>query len=294
MPLRGLFEPSEKQQSDEICIGGQLRGQRVLVPLLTDDTARVSDQIQVGVAIAGSTGGSIRIEDPIPGDEPTHRTFIPEINSSVEGPLNWARDRIAMRERRRIDGILAARRTERRVSEHVRRDEVDTLLLPPARGNGPLGSRRLRRLASTVNCNVVWINGDRGFDQFASILLPIANGPHSGLATDVAAAIAEQVDAHVDVLHVNSPDDENDAVAQQLVENAIERTGLDERANPWVLEEHDPVSAIVEQSQYYGLTVVGAPTASRLKQFAYGSTSRSIRDRADNMIIAARTATTNR
>lgn len=290
MQLRGLFEGGENHQSEDIRIGGELRGQRVLVPLLSDDASRIADQIHVGVAIATATSGSVRIEDPLSNVEPIHRTFNPEENPSVEGPLTWARDRIAMRNPHRMDGILGARRTERRVSEHVRRDEVDTLLLPRSTGNGPLGSRRLRRLARAVDCNVVWINGNRGYDEFASILLPIANGPHSGLATDVAAAIAEQVDAYVDVLHVLPPDEDNERVARQLVENAIERTGLRERANPWVLEANDPIDSIVEQSQYYGLTVVGAPTVSRLKQFVYGSTSRSISNRADNMVIAARSA----
>ena len=291
MSLRSLLRSTDRG-AGEIHIGGELVGERVLVPLVADEATQIVDQIKVGVAIATASNGSVRIEEPQTTDDRRYRTISPAAEPEATANLvQWGLDRMAP-DQGRVEGILAARSIERRVREHVRHDEVDTLVLPRTSGDGPLGFRRLRRLANRSNCNVVWINGKSGYREFASILLPIAEGPHSGLATDVAGAIAETVDAYVDILHVipPDPDDETSLAAQERVDTAANRMELGERATPWVLEADDPVATIVEQSNYYGLTVVGAPTAGRLKQFVYGSASRSIRSAAENMVIATRTA----
>ena len=295
MSLRTLLRSSESERG-QIHIGGRLDGHRVVVPLLAGEPAGIVDQIRVGVAIASARGGSVRVEDPVANAETAYRTITPNAEpESVSLLLEWALDR-GNEPGDRVDGILAARRTERRVHEQVRRDEADTLILPRSTGSGTLGRRRLRRIAHRAPCNVIWINGEPGFREFASILLPIADGPHSGLATDVAGAIAQNVDAYVDILHV-VPTEAEEAVkvaADEQLDAAKSRIDLGDQANPWILQSDNPAETIAEQSNYYGLTVIGAPTAGRLRQLVYGSTSQSIRSAAQNMVIATRTPETLR
>lgn len=297
MPLRALLQSQGVEQGEGKRVGGELIGERILVPLVAAERSPIVDQINVGMAIATATGGSIRIEAPITDDAPGHRTITPTANIDLtEVPIEWALERAHQGDSGRVDGILAARRIERQVRERVRHEEADTLILPRPTDDSPLSHRRLRRLAAEASCSVIWVNGEPGYREFASILLPIADGPHSGLATDVAGAIAKNVDAYVDILHVLAPEAsvDSEARAERRLETALERIDIGDRANPWILREDDPVGAIVEQSRYYGLTVVGAPSSGRLKQFVYGSTSRTIRNQSDNMVIAARNPAINR
>lgn len=296
MPLGGLLRSSAGDHAGEVQIGGRLTGKRVFVPLLADTPDRTVDQVRVGLAIGAAADGSVRIEDPSTSDSSAHRIVSPAtFESDEQAPLEWAKDRTRAGDDR-VRGILDARRTERRLRDQVRREEADVSVLPRASDAGSLGRRRLRRLAARAPCDVVWINGDGSYQSFASILLPIAEGPHSGVAADVAAAVAERVDAHVDILHVLNPDGDARARdrAERRIATANDIMGIPERTSPWILESPDPVGTIVEQSTYYGLTVIGAPTAGRLKRWMYGSRSHSISDGANNMVIAAKAGTSNR
>lgn len=292
MAFGSFLAGSDSRPGQMVHIGGRLTGERALVPLLTVDEASVCDQVEFAITLARATGGSLRVMDSIDPDADADRTISSTADrEETEALLSWAIGRQDARQPDTSGGVLAARRAERRVREHVQTGTYDTLILPGGRGDGPLSRRRLERLARRAPCNVVSVNGEAGFRNFASLLLPIANGPHSGLATDVAAAMAEQLEAYVDILHVLPPDasEEERRAAEERTEVAVERIGRPETANPWLLESKDPARTIVEQSAYYGLTVIGAPTAGLLHRFVYGSTSRSIRDRAESVVLAART-----
>jgi nucleotide-binding universal stress UspA family protein len=123
-----------------------------------------------------------------------------------------------------------------------------------------------------------------------SILLPVAGGPHSGLATDVARQIAAECEAWVDVLHVVP----ETATARQrqrgrgYLETARQRLTRPEQTTTRLLEADDVADAIVEQSAYYELTVIGAPTTGRLRRFIFGSTNRRIRGSARSVVLSAR------
>ena len=286
MPLGSLLARTHHPNTHGVRIGGRLQGKRLCVPVLSADEEVVRDHVLVATTLIEATQGEVHLLDPI--EEETRLISMPADRDSLEEAIVWATEGVTSRST--SQGVLGARRVDLRLRNYLTEGSFDTLVLPGG-DETMLSGSRLRRLAKQAPCNVITVNGKPGFREFASILLPIANGPHSGLATDVAGTIAREIGAWVDILHVISPDanDRERRAATERTETAAERIDLPERASTWVLEESDTAEAIVDQSAYYGLTVIGAPTAGPLHRFVYGSTSQSIRHAADSVVIAART-----
>ena len=97
-------------------------------------------------------------------------------------------------------------------------------------------------------------------------------------------------DAWVDILHIVPPraTDRRRERATECVDTIYDRIGRPDRTTTWVLEGESPADAIVEQSEYYGLTVLGAPTKGRLREFIAGSTSRTVRHGARSAVVSVR------
>lgn len=55
-----------------------------------------------------------------------------------------------------------------------------------------------------------------------------------------------------------------------------------------MLEADDVANVIIDQSEYYPLTVLGAPTKGRLRQFVFGSTAQDIRAGAQSAVLVGR------
>ncbi|WP_458210474.1 universal stress protein [Haladaptatus sp. NG-SE-30] len=150
----------------------------------------------------------------------------------------------------------------------------------------PIVPTVLERLTRNVECTVVLPTGAPLPETISSILVPVAGGPHSGTATDIAHAIARAHDAHIELFHVVTPTQTNpEQVADQYV--SPNRTRLDsfDNVDTWILEAEDAAEAIIDQSQYYDATVIGAPRTSRLRRFIFGSTAQSVQDHASNTVI---------
>jgi len=141
------------------------------------------------------------------------------------------------------------------------------------------------RISDRVHCDVVSVDRT-GDDRLSSILVPIADGAHSPLAVSVAGALGKGADAAVELFHVSDGDD-TDRV-DELFERANDRLPDDVDADTWHLERADVADAIVEQSAYYDVTVIGEPQKSRLKRFVLGSITDDVSDRADNTVLVCR------
>lgn len=77
-------------------------------------------------------------------------------------------------------------------------------------------------------------------------------------------------------------------IARGYLETAQQRIARPEKTTTRLLEADDVADAIVEQSAYYELTVIGAPTTGRLRRLIFGSTNRSIRGSARSVVLSAR------
>ena len=137
-------------------------------------------------------------------------------------------------------------------------------------------------------------------DRVSSVLVAVGPGPHSGATVDVAREIAAATDAWLELFHVVPSDaaladagpdggasgtavadgdsDASDyAVAgERLLDAAEDRLGGFERADRWLVEDRTAAGAVVEQSAYYDLVVVGAPTTGTVGRFVFGSTTDTV------------------
>ena len=138
--------------------------------------------------------------------------------------------------------------------------------------------------------DVLTVDGRGEADRIASILVPVAGGDHSQLAIESAVAVARANDAAVDLFHVIEADtEEARAEGRQLLEDVAAGIDPDERdrIDTWLYETPGAADAITEQSEYYDLTVMGAPTDSPLKRFVFGSTSKQVQREAASPVIVA-------
>lgn len=279
-------------RSESPHIAGQFDGAHVLVPLLDPRAPAVVDQIRVATTLARARGAALSVVDPadVSGDGP--KTFRAQAVDSDDELLEWALGRTGRSTPRSGGRFRYVHRLVRGVLDTVSAHDVDTLVLPRESSGGDVRRGVTERIAAHADCDTVTLSGRSGFEPVPSILLPVAGGPHSGLAADVAQCIAAESGAWIDVLHVvDGSSARGRERAAAYVEAAADRIAVPDRTSTWVLEADDAAEAIVEQSAYYGLTVLGAPTTGRLRRLVDPSTSESVGRNADSVVLSVRNNT---
>ncbi len=142
------------------------------------------------------------------------------------------------------------------------------------------------RLASETDVLTVDSRGE--IETIASLLVPVAGGQHSHLAAEAAHAIAVANDAAVDLFHVvESDSDEARERGQRVLDEMATELADPERVDTWLFEATNTAEAIIEQSTYYDLTVMGAPTVGPLERFVFGSLSKRVQRGADSPVVVA-------
>lgn len=154
-------------------------------------------------------------------------------------------------------------------------------------------------------------------NRISSILVAVGPGPHSGATVDLARRLADATDAWLELFHVvpsdaaveaveldatdgrdgsdgggNDGNGSNDgdtpdrvAAGEALLAAADDRLGDFERADRWLVEARGAADAIVEQSPYYDLVVVGAPTTGTVGRLVFGSTTDTVVDDAEVPVV---------
>ncbi|PSP94731.1 hypothetical protein BRC91_04580 [Halobacteriales archaeon QS_4_62_28] len=149
-----------------------------------------------------------------------------------------------------------------------------------------VGGNVTNRISDEVPCDIVTVERTRG-NRLASILVPVAGGPHSQLIVTVAGAIARSADAVVDLFHVVTPDARDDQ-SGALFETARKQLPADITVDTWRLERPDVSDAIIEQSDRYDLTILGEPDCGRLRRYLSGSVTDSVSTDASNTVLVSR------
>ncbi|MUW15060.1 universal stress protein [Halorubrum sp. CBA1125] len=157
-------------------------------------------------------------------------------------------------------------------------------------------------------------------DRVSSVLVAVGEGPHAGATVDVAREVADATDAWLELFHVvpseaaiaaetatdegrtdaddrgpaegggvrDSAGDDADggrSDGDRLLAAAEDRLGAFDRVDRWLVEDRTAADAIVEQSPYYDLVVVGAPTTGTVGRFVFGSTTDTVVDEAAVPVI---------
>lgn len=294
-PLSLPWVGGDGNTSEEIsCISGELKGNHILTPVLTPNESAIADQINVATTLARATGGTLHVTHPLSiADQPPMDFRYRVTDDTAHEPLDRVLDRIDETTAHGDGGVRYNQRLIKGILRTITTHDIDTLILPRDFPGGVLRREVTNQLAAHISCDVIVVNGRSGYDTVASILLPIAGGRHSGLAADVSRRIAQDCDAWVDILHVVEEDAsvQRRERAQEYVNTAYQRIARPETTSTWILTRDDIIETIIEQSKYYELLILGAPTTNRLAQFVYGSTNRSIRTNAWSVVLSARNNT---
>lgn len=162
------------------------------------------------------------------------------------------------------------------IADFVRQHDITTTVLDQAEKFGGPTDRH-------PDCHTVVGTGLEHFESPSSILVPVAKGPHSGLAVKIAAALARAHDAWLELLHV-VPADASDSVESDvrgLLDSYSHRV---DGASADCLVEHnnDVTGAIAKQASYHDLTVLGAPQKGRLRRWLFGSTTDTVCEDVQN------------
>lgn len=266
---------------------GRLETGRILLVPLSGPPTPVYSAI-AGALAAGSDSRAFTLtEADAEGGSLTE--IDPETIATGGGTPDWGEDGDGLQHQ---PSPAIGRSTPSHVVEAVRTHDID--LVAAQCGGGIESARQIRRplaerIAAAVPCDAVVVNGSTRVEQIASILLPIAGGPHSGVAADVAKMLSMQEDAWVDILTIDDGTIGNGPKGPRtLLNNATQRLAELESVDTWLIESDDVPSTIVEQSRYYDLTVLGAPAKGRLKQFIFGSTTHEIRTGIDSAALMVR------
>ena len=141
---------------------------------------------------------------------------------------------------------------------------------------------RTPKLARALSCDVVAVSNPGHARSHRSILAAVAGGPHSALGASVAGALARGGDGYVDVFHAHAPDAGG---LDSFLDRATAATFARNRTDTRTTATDDPADAIVSESPFYDLVVIGGPRKGRLRRFAFGSTAADIADRAETTVV---------
>lgn len=268
---------------------GGAAGTSVLLPLRD---GAVSDRaVATARAIARGTGGSVLVVNAVTVPEQTsldlpdrhlaaHRRETAAVVDAVETATGSCSA---------TGCVSVGHRPSTIVANATRAHDVGTTVLDGAWTTArlsPLSRTPAEKLRSQGSCPVVVPIGPPLPDQASSLLVPVAGGPHSPVATRIAGAVASAHDAWIELLHVVTSDapDRRDA-ADRYLAAARSRLVDTDCVDTWVLEADSVPAAIVEQSRYYEATVIGGPRRSRLRRFLFGSTARRIQRRVPGSLL---------
>lgn len=270
---------------------GDTRG-RVLVPVLGAD----GPGIEVATALASQRDAELRLVKPVTYTQWTPLRVLPEpdlrrhrealgtvtadlratADVPVEGTVRVGRD---------VPAVVTAAADEY--------DATAVVLDHPDRRRPGTSPLTVDRIAAGTDCDVVVVDGAPPVGEVSSVLLAVAGGPHTDLATAVASDVAAAEDAWVDVFHVvpTDADKRRRQRGRQVVSTVADRLADRDGVDEWLHEADDVVDALLEQSACYDVTVLGAPRKNHLQRFVAGSTVHDVRQDAPNAVITVRRAT---
>lgn len=180
--------------------------------------------------------------------------------------------------------------------EHILQDIADTYAIstlitedrPRSGIRSLLGFGGIDGAALKKGCDTIIVTRIEQVEAIDSIVVPIARGPHSGLAIDTGLAVARQNEASLELLHVHEAgDDDGRAMGEQVLDTGMGRVGNYENAERTLRESSEVSRAIVEYTHPFDLTVLGAPREGLLRQFVFGTIPDDVSAHADGTVLTA-------
>lgn len=261
----------------------------VLLPLLGGEVS--GPALETAQAIADGDDAELVILNAVTVPEQTPLTLPEHLQNQHRRATDHA---VATVNRRRptlsvTSGLHVGHRLWHVITDATERYDIDTTVLDPSlhdSGRIPFGRTPLEKILDRSGCSVVVPTSTDDHQPIRSMLVPVAGGPHSTVATEIAGAIANTHDAWVELLHVIPPDNPDHITdVDVLLSNHRAHLPTNDKVDTWALEAPSVADAIIEQTQYYDLTIIGAPRTPRLRRMLFGSTAQTVQTNASSDLI---------
>lgn len=227
-------------------------GELLVLDLVTDDVLSMTDTTPIGRKLLQT-----HVDD-------NHTADAHLITEETNTPLKTA---IKVAQQRNIQLVVLDEHTPDLFGEGLRGDAAD----------------RMRKQSS---CDVVSVTYSRSDPGISSVLVPVAEGKHSGLGVVVGGALAVGANAPVDLFYVSQEKDDAEVERiAELFETARERLPESVELDTWHLEASDVADAIINESSHYDVTVIGKPTQNRLREFVTGSITAAVTKESENAVL---------
>lgn len=280
---RHIVEERERQNSEAT----------VLVPVFDDTPPRVI--LDTAVAFGETELSELVLVKAVAVPEQTPLELTNEILDSHRRQLHTALGELPETERPVRGVVRVGHKPEQIITSAVEKHGVSTIVTEHPESSTasmyrPLCTPLVETVGVTADCDVVVGAEAPEYDGTSSILVPIAGGPHSPCAIQIAKVLATYHDAWIELLHVLPEEASDDRVeeGEQYLSEGIDQVEDQVNADTWLLEADDVATGIIEQSVYYDVTVIGAPQKGRLRQFVAGSTTTDVEREATNTVLTVR------
>lgn len=212
------------------------------------------------------------------------------------------------------------REAERRLGNYVRRAKQECTAITTIRQASRIGRRRGRMLnglvetygISTViteeqprsglnsllgidtvdeatlgpDCDTIIVSRTAQTEDIDTVLVPVAGGPHSGMAIDTGLALARRNDASLELFHVYAPTDETaESKGEKLLTHGMDRIDTFDNVERTLTGAEDIPQTIIEYTQPFDVTILGAPREGLIQQFVLGTIPESVSTKADGTVL---------
>jgi amino acid transporter/nucleotide-binding universal stress UspA family protein len=140
-------------------------------------------------------------------------------------------------------------------------------------------------IATEADADVFVEQVGSGDGEVESICLPWTDSTHSGLAAELAGAIARGTGATIDLVRVVDEDDADREEAERLLADAESHFDDDIDVRTEIVEDDDTRDAVVEEAADHDVTTLGAEKEGILQRLVFGGLAEAVSDRIDNTVI---------
>lgn len=138
-------------------------------------------------------------------------------------------------------------------------------------------------VARAVGCDAVAVSGGPGTGPISSLLVPVADVADADVLARVATSLARGAGASIDLFHVSTPDSRGESRVDEIGRRFPADVAVETRE----VQAPSTVDAIVEQTDYYDVTVLGGASTSRLRRLFRTHPADAVRERARNRVLTA-------
>ncbi|MCX7028780.1 MAG: amino acid permease [Spirochaetes bacterium] len=261
---------------------------RILVPVA--DTDQVLPLVPLMLRLAEASDGGVElvhlvtVPDQVPLSD-AHRYAAPGTEGEVEASLYLPARRLVN------SSVLYCRNPARGILYQARAGRANLILLGwrgRASAAGRLFGSTLDQVLERATCDVAVIRSS-GRAPFLNVLVPVAGGPNSERALEIAGLLADPKKGLVTALHVRTARSEPLDIAALITKVCRESSMSCERFSGRVVTSDDPRAVILREAAGADLIVLGA-TEGRFRRLVAATLPGDIARSCDRPLVIVRTA----